>query len=502
MKYVLIFVLFFSFCSRVFAGDGWEFVDGIKESDIKEIVVNGEIVYVSSEKRLYRGEDSGKSWNIVFTARGEDAAINFIDIFKNAVYAATNKGLFKSIDGKTGWNKIFQGMGADENNVTHMAFNEGKIYLGTRSGLFVSGDNGASWLKNTGEAGSLNIKWIAFLEENVFLAAEKGVYKNTDSNWKRTFAVTAEETEYDADSTDEAFMPVKSVNGIVTNNNDVYLSTDSGIFISEDKGESWRRFESAGLGSRKVNRLIFLDIAASRSNNILLAATDKGVFVFDERDKIWRELYKGLGADKVNAIAEDDKGMVWAAAEKGVYKYIPPHLDPLPKGERKILQDDDILGRFNNEPTIKEVQKAAIEYAEVHPDKIKNWRKRAKIKAFLPEFSFDYDKTVTYDTGVDRYYIGPYDWGANVKWDLGEIIWNNDQTSIDTRSKLMVQLRDDVLDEVTRTYFERRRQQIDMILKRPDDLKKRLEKVLRIQELTADLDALTGGYFSDTQILR
>ncbi|MCX5687130.1 MAG: hypothetical protein NTV71_00550, partial [Candidatus Omnitrophica bacterium] len=77
-----------------------------------------------------------------------------------------------------------------------------------------------------------------------------------------------------------------------------------------------------------------------------------------------------------------------------------------------------------------------------------------------------------------------------------ELIWNNDQTSIDTRSKLMVELRDDIMNEVTRTYFERRRLQIDLLTFPPKDLKLSLEKELRLQELTADIDALTGNYFS------
>ena len=76
------------------------------------------------------------------------------------------------------------------------------------------------------------------------------------------------------------------------------------------------------------------------------------------------------------------------------------------------------------------------------------------------------------------------------------LIWNTDQTSIDTRSKLMVELRDDIMNEVTRTYFERRRIQIELLSSPPQDLKLSLEKELRLQELTADIDALTGGYFS------
>ena len=77
------------------------------------------------------------------------------------------------------------------------------------------------------------------------------------------------------------------------------------------------------------------------------------------------------------------------------------------------------------------------------------------------------------------------------------LIWNSDQTSIDTRSKLMVELRDDIMNEITRTYFERRRLQIEMVTSSPNDLKVSLEKELRLQELTADIDALTGGYFSN-----
>ena len=61
----------------------------------------------------------------------------------------------------------------------------------------------------------------------------------------------------------------------------------------------------------------------------------------------------------------------------------------------------------------------------------------------------------------------------------------------------MVQLRNDIVDEVTRTYFERRRLQISLLIDPPSDQPKTLEKELRLQELTALIDGLTGGYFSD-----
>jgi len=491
MKNILVLVMVFACCSNAFADEIWEPVPGIKEPYIKEIAIDqfskGR-VYAASLKTLYRTEDMGNTWRAVFSAKADSNAINFISVSRHGVFLCTEKGLFNSIDGKSRWKRVFKGVGTEQNNVLHIAFSKDRVYLGTRGGLFTSSDNGATWQKDSGEAGNISVKWTAFSGGDIFLATQKGAYKGSSANWRRVFITSTEEIEYDAQSQDVAVSAVKSVNSIFIKDNDVYLATDSGLFISEDKGESWQDFESTGLGSEKINRILFKDN--------LYAATDKGVFVFLDKTKMWKALYKGMEADKARDIALDDRGIIWVATNKGVYNSNSrPGLNPADSDGRG--DQEDILGLFSNEPTIREVQNVAIEYAEVYPEKIANWRRHASLKPLLPEFSLDYDKTVNYDSGADRYYVGPYDWGASVKWDLGEIIWNPSQTSIDVRSKLMVQLRDDILDEVTRTYFERRRLQLEAYLSPPLDLREKLEEELRIQELTADLDALTGGYFSE-----
>ena len=89
------------------------------------------------------------------------------------------------------------------------------------------------------------------------------------------------------------------------------------------------------------------------------------------------------------------------------------------------------------------------------------------------------------------------DWDISLSWDLGELIWNEDQTSIDVRSRLLVELRDDILDQVTKLYFERRRIRGELDEISLENRKKRRELGLRLEELTAQLDALTGGYFSE-----
>ena len=60
----------------------------------------------------------------------------------------------------------------------------------------------------------------------------------------------------------------------------------------------------------------------------------------------------------------------------------------------------------------------------------------------------------------------------------------------------MAELRDDVLNEVTHLYFERRRVQTDMLLNPIQEASGDTERRLRLEELTADIDGLTGGYLS------
>jgi hypothetical protein len=52
------------------------------------------------------------------------------------------------------------------------------------------------------------------------------------------------------------------------------------------------------------------------------------------------------------------------------------------------------------------------------------------------------------------------------------------------------------MDEVTKLYFERIRVKMEINNASIEDTRKIQEKELKLQELTASLDALTGGYFS------
>ena len=61
----------------------------------------------------------------------------------------------------------------------------------------------------------------------------------------------------------------------------------------------------------------------------------------------------------------------------------------------------------------------------------------------------------------------------------------------------MVELRDDILDQVNKLYFERLRVKSELDNLALEDRSKVFDKQLKLQELTASLDSLTSGYYSE-----
>ncbi|MEN8263312.1 MAG: hypothetical protein ABFR82_07610, partial [Nitrospirota bacterium] len=258
-----------------------------------------------------------------------------------------------------------------------------------------------------------------------------------------------------------------------------------------------------------INHII---ISNAEADN-MYAATAKGVFRYSSTSGSWKSLYKGLTSSNINDVTAapslDNSGpSLWAATKKGAFKaeVITRH----PNTKIEGMETEDIFQMFAHEPTIEEIRESAIEYASVHPDKIEKWKRAAANKAWLPSLSFAYQKKKDWQSssyyynhsGANVYkdddITDGYDkaWSVSLSWNLSNIVWNTSQTSIEIRSNAMVKLRDDILNELTRLYFERRRLQIEMVTAPPQDVQEKIEKELRLQELTANIDALTGSYLS------
>jgi hypothetical protein len=278
-----------------------------------------------------------------------------------------------------------------------------------------------------------------------------------------------------------------------------FLGTHAGVFESRDGGYHWKALPRSGMQSAET-----LSLAYASKSRALFAATPRGIYQYREKSGAWEALSSGLAQPYSRSIVVINDEKLAAITGDGFVEYpIKPEVGfPIdiyqPSAEtlslfRKLLE---------LEPGAREIQKKVIRYADVGNGKIKRWHAASRIAGILPTFSFgrDQDRSPSISTYSGKYITGPDDvnksWDADVSWDLGDMIYSSDQTSIDSREKLMVELRQDLLTEAMRIYFERRRLQTDIVYTPSLSEQEHLERLLRMDELTALLDAMTDGFVS------
>ncbi|MEI6831339.1 MAG: hypothetical protein WCK61_01380 [Candidatus Omnitrophota bacterium] len=488
----------------------WENI-GRENSNVQVVQVHpqdNKIIFTGIPGNIIKTIDAGKSWRNILSIWSGARNINAIAFNQknaNILYAATDNGLYRSKDLGGHWERIFRGKSYLENQCTSILEIDNVLFVGTRVGLFISRDAGRFWYKENGRIGSnliLNIDANLKFSRIIYLAASSGIFKSLDTGntWELIFAPNLsridagelsldENKDEDKRSSDVRY--VKTGEGIDL----VYFSSAKGIYKSLDQGKTWEKLTEYGLLNRDI-RMFHLS-----GDGRIFALTYSGVFIY--QDERWIEASFGVTGN-LNYLVLDHQDNIYIAGEKGMFKSRLKNLSTFKRQE--LLYD-----YLKHEPKIRDVQIAAVKFAEVSPDKISQWRKQAALKAVLPQLSMGAGRNTTdlwhWESGSSA--IGQsgddllrrgrdsIDWDVSLSWDLGELIWNGDQTSIDVRSKLMVELRNDILDQVNKLYFERLRVKLELDNLAIEDRNKRFDKELKVEELTASLDSLTAGYYSE-----
>lgn len=462
-------------------------VEGIDAVRFKKVIVSPadeNIFYAVTYSSLFRTGDGGLNWEKIFSSvSGEINDICADRYMSGTVYVATGDSVWKVSRGGT--DKVFS-LPPEVNSVCIAKCRE-NVYLGTSQGVYGAVEDLWKWEKVTGIPGEDTVYSLACGEKDIYAAADSGVfYFNDAQTGFRKVSVLKEiyeaEGGTEVDSEDISFVLKKDM----FNPETVYLGTPSGLFVSYDRGRSFVRFMAPVVETAQVRTIIQSELSGS----YVYVATDKGVFRLDPEALSSAAVFEGLPVRDVFWIEFDMSGQLLAATAMGLYR----------NREFTLSCSAELLTRIiNSEPPVMEIQQAALKYNEVHPDKIRRWRRALKCRGFLPEVSLSYDKTIYGTAGGSTYegktYVGPYDWGIKFSWDAGDIIWNSYEDDIDNRSRLTTQLRINLLDDINSLYFQRIRLKLEL-MDRSLPEEDFISKKLRIEELTAALDGYTGGYFS------
>ncbi len=319
---------------------------------------------------IYKSEDGGDSWNkvnegltnldidllAIGTLRDSVIAPNSPDL---VLAAGTKKGLFLTVNGGASWSEVMA-----DHKISAIGFLSDKLLVGDNQGnLFLSDNQGQSWqnlasLKNSGGIRAIAISpdnktmWVGTATGGIFKTVNGGVSFTpvNDGISDREVVSVAISPNYQQDST-------------------ILVTTwHEGVFASHDGGQTWQK-QSKGLTTDKqadypnFQRPHFSDlsIASNKDKTMFLAGFD-GLFKSTDGGQVWREMNTltsniivGLGLspnyqqDSTLAITtylggayiSHDQGTTWTTINKGLQKD-----GFLERTAKKILQDDQIARLF------------------------------------------------------------------------------------------------------------------------------------------------------------
>ena len=174
------------------------------------------------------------------------------------------------------------------------------------------------------------------------------------------------------------------------------------------------------------------------------------------------------------------------------------------------------LAKLKAEPSVRDVQEAALRYFRVNGEQVSSMRTRASWKAVLPvmevsggfarsavdedTFNFEVFNIEQSNLTAQTPWVmkgssgAAYEIRGKMSWNLPQLVFNAEELDVASLAGLM----EGLLKEATRLYYMRRRLQVDLILTPPTDRATHLSKQLRLEELTGLIDAMTGGWFQRT----
>ena len=194
-------------------------------------------------------------------------------------------------------------------------------------------------------------------------------------------------------------------------------------------------------------------------------ATDRGLLEAPSLAGPWRRAASPAGTAAARDIAGDERRLV-VATVSGVVS-----------GRVRVAQSVDervTADPWRGDPPVEEVHRAAVGYLDLSSGRLRALRRSVNRSGLLPVASLrggyddgranGYDDDEVFVSGamhrlrdrdIDR--SRDFDVAVTLSWDLGNLVYHPEQVDVSRESRALVELRDDVLDEITQLYYERRR---------------------------------------------
>jgi len=453
---------------------------------------------------------AGMNLQLLLSLRGvEPTWINMITVDptnpKRAL-AATSMGVFETTDGGYSWGNTFPGRNLRERSCRFITFHptdSNRVFLGTGQGLLVSTDRGAKFQRVTGtQLSSALTYWVSFYPGNpniVYAGSSIGAFRSDDGgiNWRWIFFETL-----------PAQNRVRSIAIDARNPDRVTLATEDGMFRSRDGGENWDRSGAFLFTSDKVFRVL----ADPLDSNHLFCITWRNIWETRNWGDTWEAVYMSDSEWSPRSIRYDprDPTVFWLVTSNELVKI--SHEKPEPVLDADVFR---LRSYLKKDLPISAVYDAVFRNMGVHRGELGEKRELARMRGLVPQLNafagvFSIDDSAglnpVYLTGIDLaetevVSVGydvtmPY-YGAVLNWDLQPLVFHMEEPPYGRYFKQAHAIYIQLKFEVQRLYEERRRLLILLFVHPTENKALHMKRMLRFEELTAHLNALSGGIYEN-----
>lgn len=488
-----------------------------------------------------------------------NCSVNWIDIDskKERIYIATSYGAYYSDIKTPNWKKIFAGTKGDNettiellddstdiddeeqiiqdeditssiSEINSTTIDNDIVYLSTNNGFwacntFEAKDNSCKELNEGLEAdiasGNFEVFFTLKTNDNLFLATSRGIYffNKENPNWSKI-------------SSGIEKLPGGEINArhlIIDKENNLWAATGTGIYTTSDNGKTWLNKSN---GIKKNNEGFQEVFFLFNLEDSLYAACASGIYLFDRESDSWKDLTRGIrtkeNSKKVYYLAKFESEVaeprLLAATDEGLFEKRNGVSANRRDGKKIVLKgkiETDFAGLEELEPSVIEVQKQALKFSALPTtNDYKRYRTEARLRNIIPKLGFDLNNTGTntnyyqFNQGISANTSSNNDFNADktnryqydgksfkqlsVQWDTNQILYDDEIRFILNQARLTANIKENLLDDVTRIYFQRRKLQLETLLNPGENNTEKLFKQIEIAELTGQLDSRTGGWFS------
>ena len=257
-------------------GDHWQLVDSSLKG-IKALAANGTTLFAVTES-LYASTDSGRKWINITPITFTGTTINAIEVLGKSVFVGNEQGLFVTSDEGYSWVYVTDGLPSIP--VLSLATSGQVLFAGSGGlGVFRSLDRGVHWESASFGLEPIGVSQFTTLDQTLY-GVSSHVWRSSDSgmHWK---------------------CPESSMNSTFSmENNNIRVTTSLGPYVfagtsklyrSSDEGATWQVLSLPITNNDDIIQALLV-----HNDRIFVATKDYGLFTSLDSGAHWNSANNGL----------------------------------------------------------------------------------------------------------------------------------------------------------------------------------------------------------------